>query len=51
MRVYIVFFNDGENEPTIEKIFLNEQDAISYCDKRNDILAFNSYYYKEYDVE
>lgn len=51
MKIYIVFFNDGENEPTIEKVFLKEQDAIFYCDKMNDKLAFNLYHYEEHDAE
>lgn len=51
MNVYIVFFNDCENEPTIEKVFLKEQDAIYYCNRMNDTLVFNLYHYKKYDVE
>ena len=51
MKIYIVFFNDGENEPTIEKVYLNEQNAILYCDKMNKMCGFKSYHYEEYDAE
>jgi len=51
MKVFIVLVQDTNCVNTVEKVFLNGEDAVTYIKDREENRRDLCYYIKEYPVE